>query len=287
MPETLVPTPRALTWATHLDVLPLDRELSRREGCTVIRSPSNPRHWWGNLLLFDDPPVPGERESWETRFAAEFATDRDVRHVTLAWDRTDGALGAADEFQAAGYTVEETVGLIARPDELRTHGRANRQVTIRELNPERGAEVSLWEQVIEVQSADRTDEEPRAARAFAERRIADLRELFLEGRGGWYVAMDGRQVVATCGVVITQGRGRYQAVDTLAGHRRRGIATQLVAAAGRHAAEYHGAETLVICADPHYHALGLYESLGFRTAERTAGVCRPPHVTRRSTVASV
>jgi len=32
----------------------------------------------------------------------------------------------------------------------------------------------------------------------------------------------------------------------------------------------------VIVADLHYHALGLYESLGFRRRERVAGVCRWP-----------
>jgi ribosomal protein S18 acetylase RimI-like enzyme len=32
----------------------------------------------------------------------------------------------------------------------------------------------------------------------------------------------------------------------------------------------------VIVADEHYHALGLYESLGFERAERVLGVCRPP-----------
>jgi hypothetical protein len=32
----------------------------------------------------------------------------------------------------------------------------------------------------------------------------------------------------------------------------------------------------VIVADPDYHALGLYESLGFERAERVAGCCRWP-----------
>jgi len=274
--DTLVPVPRALTWATHVDVLAPDRELSRREGCTVIRSPSNPRHWWGNLLLFDDAPGPGERHSWEQRFATEFAPDREVQHVTLAWDRTTGEIGAADEFTRAGYTLEETIALVCTPDDLRPHPRADQTVRIRALDPSPGADLGVWDQVTEVQAHDRPEEEPRAARAFVEQRMGDLRELFRDGRGAWYAALAGDRVVAGCGIVVTAGRARYQSVDTLAGFRRRGICSRLVVAAGHHAAEHHGAQRLVICADPHYHALGLYESLGFGRAEHTVGVCLPP-----------
>ncbi|MDQ6728729.1 MAG: GNAT family N-acetyltransferase [Actinomycetota bacterium] len=274
--DTLVPVPRALTWATHVDVLPRDRELSRREGCTVIRSPSNPRHWWGNLLLFDEAPTPGERPSWEQRFAAEFAPDREVQHVTLAWDQTTGEVGAAAEFMRGGYTLEETVALICTPGELRPHPRADQTVRIRALDPSPGADLGLWDQVTDVQADDRSAEEPRAARAFVEQRMADLRELFRDGRGAWYAALAGGRVVAGCGIVVTAGRGRYQSVDTLGSFRRRGICSRLVVAAGHHAAEHYGAQRLVICADVHYHALGLYESLGFARAEHTAGVCLPP-----------
>ena len=43
---------------------------------------------------------------------------------------------------------------------------------------------------------------------------------------------------------------------------------RLVVDAAQHAAKHHGADRFVIVADEHYHALGLYESLGFVRAER-------------------
>jgi ribosomal protein S18 acetylase RimI-like enzyme len=49
----------------------------------------------------------------------------------------------------------------------------------------------------------------------------------------------------------------------------------VVEAARRSAAEY-GVERLIIVADLHYHALGLYESLGFERAEQLFGVCHWP-----------
>ena len=76
--------------------------------------------------------------------------------------------------------------------------------------------------------------------------------------------------------MVTAGRGRYQAVDTAEAHRRRGVCSRLVVQAARASASRYGARQLVICADPDYHALGLYESLGFAPAEHAAGVCRQP-----------
>jgi ribosomal protein S18 acetylase RimI-like enzyme len=264
--------PAALLWATDIDVLPLDRRLERRDGYLVVRSPSNPGHHWGNLLIFDDPPGPGDAERWERRFADEFGSEPQVRHVTLAWDRPDGTLGAArEEFEPRGYELEAPVGLVASPHQLRPHPRENREVRIRTLDP--GADAELWDQVVELQA----QAEPEH-RDFRRRRLAELRELFAVGRGAWYVALDPRreEVLGSCGVVVTGERGRFQAVDTAEAHRRRGICSRLIVAAAHDAAERFGARQLVIAADPDYHALGLYQSLGFEPRERVCGVCRAP-----------
>jgi predicted N-acetyltransferase YhbS len=49
----------------------------------------------------------------------------------------------------------------------------------------------------------------------------------------------------------------------------------VVEAARRSVADY-GVERFVIVADRQYHALGLYESLGFERAEHHFGACRWP-----------
>jgi ribosomal protein S18 acetylase RimI-like enzyme len=266
-----------LAWATDLDVLPLDRVVRRVDDHLVVRSPGNPEHYWGNMLIFDEPPQAGDRERWGAVFAAAFNDEPRVRHRTFAWDRIDGALGSArDEFVAAGYELEETVALVATAEEVHAHARANPAVRIRALDPAPGADAVLWAQVIELQMAasdERFAEDVH--RAFLQTRARELRALFLDGRGAWYVALDsydGGEVLGSCGVVLTGARGRFQAVDTAQAHRRRGICSRLVV----EAAQLSGAQRLVICANPEYHALGLYESLGFRRAERVAGVCLQP-----------
>lgn len=268
--------PRSLVWATDIDVLPADRVTVRRGGHLVVRSPSNPEHFSGNLVIFDEAPGPGDRARWEETFAAEFADEPRVRHRTFCWDRTDGALGAvATEFEAAGYDLERTVGLLAAADEIRPHPRANREVTTRPLRPDGDPE--HWDAVVEIQVAGRDPRlEEHAHRRFSRRRLDDLRALFSAGRGAWYVALLGDEVVGSCGVVVTDGRGRFQVVDTAASHRRRGICSRLVVEAAHHAVETRGAERFVIAADAGYHALGIYESLGFRAVERVAAVCLLP-----------
>jgi ribosomal protein S18 acetylase RimI-like enzyme len=272
--------PRSLVYATDIDVLPPDRIVERHEGYLVIRSPSNPHHFWGNLLLFDDPPARGDADRWERRFDAEFAVDPRVRHRTFGWDCVDGAVGCArEEFIARGYALEGSVGLTAAANRIRSHPRENSDVVIRALDPAPGEDQPIWESIIELQVAGRDERFDEAShRTFSRRRMEDLRALFADGHGDWYVALDpgSGQPVAGCGIVVTDGRARFQAVDTAVAYRRRGICSRLIVEAARHATAVYGAERFVIVADPDYHALGLYESLGFEPREQAYGVYRWP-----------
>jgi ribosomal protein S18 acetylase RimI-like enzyme len=178
-----------------------------------------------------------------------------------------------------GYELDESVGLIAAPALVRSHPRENRAVHVRALEAAVGADEGLWEQVAELQVANGDEGgAEHSYRAFRRRRLEDLRALFRLGRGAWYVALDngGDEVLASCGVVVTGERGRFQLVDTKAEYRRRGICSRLVVEAAHHSASQYGARRLVIAADAGYRALGLYESLGFQRLEHVIGVCRRP-----------
>jgi ribosomal protein S18 acetylase RimI-like enzyme len=276
----MTPTPRSLVFATDIDVLAIDRVVNPRDGYLVVRSPSNPAFWYGNFLLFDDPPTEGDGPRWERRFDAEFADEPRARHRTFCWDRPDGDIGrAADEFARHGFDLESIVGLVATPGSLTAHPRANAEVEIRPLDPAEGsADEPLWSAVIEIQVTGRDGRiGEREHREFSRTRQNELRTLFRAGRGAWYVARapDG-EVVASCGIVATGDRGRYQAVETLEAHRRKGICSRLLIDAAAHATAEHALSTLVIAADADYHALGLYESLGFARRELVHSVCRPP-----------
>jgi ribosomal protein S18 acetylase RimI-like enzyme len=275
----MAPVPRSLVLATDIDVLAIDHTVTRRDGYLVVRSPSNPAFWFGNFLLFDDAPGPGDGQRWERLFEREFA-DRSARHRTFRWDRTDGGTGAAtEEFSGRGYDLESEIGLVAKPGELVAHPRANRDVRIRPLDPiPGGPDEPLWASVVEIQVAGRDrrigDDEHRD---FSRTRQGELRALFGAGRGAWYVALTpAGEVASSCGIVTTGDRGRFQAVETAGPYRRTGICSRLLVEAAAHAATQSALHSLVIVADADYHALGLYEALGFRRRERISSVCRPP-----------
>ncbi|MCW2926038.1 MAG: GCN5-related N-acetyltransferase [Thermoleophilia bacterium] len=265
---------RSLITATDIDTLPDTSVIEDRGEYVVIRSPSNPSHYWGNFLVWRSPPVSGDRERWEAAFEAEFGVERESTHVAFSWDVPGGGPpGEVEQFVEAGYEADGDVGLIATPAELTPHPRAATDVTIELLDPE--GDEQGWLDAIELQVENRdAGHDETFHRRFVERRMADRRERFLHGDGGWFLARTREgDVAASCGVIVTQGRARFQAVDTLERFRRRGIASRLVHDVGRAAIDRFGAETLVIVAEAGYHALPLYESLGFVQREHGFGLC--------------
>ena len=272
---------RSLNFATSIDVLPTGAIVEDRGPYVVVRSPSNPTHYWGNFLLYREPPVVGDRERWEHDFAREVKTGR---HLAFGWDITTGELGAArDEFLEAGYELGREATLVATPDGLRAHARASHDVRIRQLDPTPGVDEDGWAAAYAVQLANRDEGHAEADyAAFLEARTSDRRKRFCAGQGAWFIAEDAASgvAVASCGVIVTDGRARFQSVDVVEAARRRGVASRLVYEAGRAAVEQFGARQLVIVADVDYHALALYESLGFVPCEQSVGVCWWPTAPR-------
>jgi ribosomal protein S18 acetylase RimI-like enzyme len=229
-------------------------------------------------LIFDVPPRAHDGQRWEELFDREFGGVAAVQHRTFAWDTLDGSVGAAaTEFVARGYELERSVGLVAAPGALRMHPRANRNVVVRPLDPQAGTEEAAWAAVRELHIAgDRRRQFDPNYRSFVRRRFEALRTLFRGGRGAWYAAFDGALIVGSLGIVATGGRARFQMVDTRASHRGRGIASRLVVSAAAHAVQQHPVGQLVIVADADYHALAIYESLGFERVEHVSGVVLAP-----------
>jgi GNAT superfamily N-acetyltransferase len=270
VPRTEVPI-KSLLAATDIDVLPDSSIVEDRGEYVVVRTPTNPNFFWGNFLHWRRAPRAGDREVWEAAFDAEFG-ERPEQHAAFSWD-VIGADGAAlEEFGSAGYRMDRAVALVAEPHELVDHPRANRDVMVRALDPH--GDEQLWAEVHDLQFAGR---EPGHVESnydeFLSARMRDRRVRFEAGDGAWFVAqMPDGTVAASCGVVVTDGRARYQAVDTLEAYRRQGIASRLVTEAGRVAVARFGARQLVIGADAEYHAMPLYESLGFVIRERCLAV---------------
>ena len=248
-----------------------DGEVHRGERWLTVRTPTNPSFWFGNFVVFDAPPRAGERSEWERVFADEVGSLAGVRHVNLTWDVTDGGLGAAEEFVAAGYARFDDVFLAAH----RTHPaeRTHAEVEVRPL-----ATDDEWSGALAVQHA--TADPPASVslasfQAFQSRNHDRYRAMAAAGFGHGYGAfLDGR-VVASMGVFGHAGDdARCQAVATDPEFQRRGIGAALVHGACEHARRALGCERILIQPEPGGAAQRLYESIGFALIEKVTALVR-------------
>ena len=260
--------PRSLAWRTDLIFPRFDGEILDRGRYLVIRTPSNPTFYWGNFLLFDRPPAPGDEERWPRLFAEEIGAPPRVRHQTFGWDSPEGDAGAAHAFVARGFRLIHSSVLTASA--VIPPPRAAADIAVRALESE-----DDWRQATENQIRCREQGHDEAGyRVFKEAEMRRYRTMALAGHGAWFGAFLDGALVADLGIFLIGDLGRFQTVETHPEHRRRGYAGTLVYRAARHALGQMGLGTLVMVADADSPAERLYRSVGFQPAEREVGLER-------------
>jgi len=276
----------SLGWRTDLIFARFDGEVTDRGNHLCVRTPGNPTFWWGNFLLFQHAPGPGDLERWTALFEEEIAARQPAsRHRAFGVDVRE-RLALPPEFAAAGYTLSEATVLTLSRDQLLAPARPMPAgVSLRVLDLPRDGPAVVDKQV----AVDSGRFEPTGYREFAQRQVERYAAMQAAGLGHWFglvAQVDGREVLAaSCGLFRASARpgddasrlGRFQYVSTHPAWRRRGLCTALVHAVCRHGFEAMGLDTLVMVADPADVAIGVYESLGYRRGTSTWQFERAPH----------
>ena len=250
---------RSLAWQTDLAVLRLaGSSVEDRGGSVVVRTPSNPGFRWGNFLLLPEVPALSRLQAVLEQYADLFPASP---HVAIGVDGTDGRRVDLHPFAQEGFSVEASSVLTAR--QVHPPPRPNRSAELRALG---GSDD--WDQSLELAVAVAGGDQPEAFRDFARRRRDANRRLAARGCAMWFGAFEAGSLRCQLGLVDT-GRGvaRFQAVETHPDARGRGLAGTLVHHAGDYGFARLRAERLVIVADPDYHAIGIYRSVGFVDTE--------------------
>lgn len=238
--------------------------IEHRDRHVIVRTPANPTFWWGNFVLFADPVGPGDIAERLALFADAFPG---AEHVAWGIDSVDGTIGAEDELADAGFELSRDTVLTAtalRPPDRDVEA---------ELRPLAGDDD--WRQALELRIACLPDDE-HYTEPFVRAHLAGSRALCERGTATWFGAFERGTLRAALGIVSDgDGLARFQMVETHPEARRRGLASALLYLAGS-AALAAGAETLVIVADPAYHAIGLYRSAGFDDRETKVELTRRP-----------
>ncbi len=234
----------------------------------VVRTPANPGFWWGNFLLFNAPAQQGDAARWQALFSDEFP---EAPHLALGVDGIDGDAGDASVLAELGVTTE--VNSVLTATRLVPPTRQGAKITVRPLTSD-----GDWAQAMDLRFACHDDGTGSAGyRQFVERKLAEDRKLCDAGHGTWFGAfIDGG--MRSAGGLFHDGSGiaRFQTVETHPGYRRRGLASSLVHHIGSWGLHKMGARTLVIVAEPDYHAIRIYRALGFADAERQVQLHRAP-----------
>jgi GNAT superfamily N-acetyltransferase len=249
---------RSLALTTDLGVAATHGIVIDRGDYIVVSTPDNPAFYYGNYLALPAAPQVGEVTYWTRRFSEELGKNPEIRHVTLCWDGTSGEVGARDELIAAGFKVELHQAMTAT-----TVTAPPIDFEIRALAPQ---ELRLTADLAFANGDDHSDH----YRQFLTRQASWRKSLVERGLGTFWGAFDRDDLVGSLGIVPLGRLARYQDVQTVASHRKRGIASALLATA---AASGHGAELVVIVAEPNSAASRVYERAGFRFAEHIGSAC--------------
>lgn len=245
-------------------------EVIEKENYLVIRTPKNPGYRWGNFIVFPEAPQTGALEKWKSIFASEIGTPPEYNHFVFGWDNTEGALGIIQPFLDEGFKLEKTSVMTAQ--KVNAPARLNNNCLIRTFKKE---DWPIWlelELAMNQAQPEHSQEEDDGFRHFLQAKAREYQSMIEAGLGQWFGAYIDGNLASSLGLFVWNKLGRFQMVATHPHYRRLGLAGTLVYHASQKGFAEMGAETLVMCADPDYIAINIYESYGFKTAERLAGL---------------
>ncbi len=259
--------PRSLGLRSDVMVLGELAQVEDHSDRIVLRTPSEPDFWFGNMVIFRSPRI--EPAAQIARFQADLP---DVRHITLVWDVPGMAEGPEfAQFTRLGFEID-------RCDVLTLSGAINRS------SPPDGIEIrpvedaADWEQVIalQVQTGVADGHVLKDYLPYIRKRFAARQRQVSQGWGRWFGAFDGPTLVGDLGIFVGEGTARFQDVETAQSHRRRGICAALVCAGLDWAARYDPDAVPVIVANVDGQAGRVYRRCGFTLSETLVAVVRPP-----------
>ncbi len=257
---------RSLGYRTDLIFPAFEGQVIDRGDYMLVRTPSNPTFYWGNFLLFSQPPGEGDFQRWSDLFVREIGAPPQTEHQAFGWDSPEGTPGLVEPFLQSGFELSRDVVLAA--DSLRAPARPSPAAKIRALESD-----AEWLAAVDLQVTCREPVHAEAGyREYRSRAMQRYRRMSAAGLGSWYGAFIEGQLVADLGIFHDRELGRYQSVETHPDFRRHGIAGAMIYEAGRQAIARQHLQTLVMVAEADSAPARLYGSLGFVLKEKTIGL---------------
>lgn len=222
-----------------------------------IETPGNPEFFWGNFLIFPNPPQKDDYDNWIKVFKQEFGHNKNIKHIAFTWD-IFGGKPELGQFINAGFILEETVLMSA--NELKII-KPNSNIEYRLISSPND-----WEQLVELQIETGLLElnyNPKIYREFIQRRFSDYKIMVDKNLGSWFGAFLNGKLVSDLGLFGNSKNMRFQSIETKLEHRNQGIAQNLML----FAANSLKSENYILQADSKGRAIDLYMKMGFEIKE--------------------
>lgn len=249
-----------LGFLTDFKLLGADSSITEYANYFLVKTPSNPTFIDGNCFVLKSPNLLEHKISLEKDFKKHFARATNEHHVSFKlMEKPSEELRKAylnDEYsydQLAVMTYEGTKNI----EKVLEHKAWTMRAFTSNLD---------WEQWAENEIQERpTIYTESSFKAYLLGRIAVYKELTSQGFGKFYGVFQEEELLASAGLYIFDHIGRFQQVRTIEKARRQGMCKALIQFIyTQNATEMQEA---VMVADEEYHALKLYEGLGFKSKQ--------------------
>ena len=258
---------RSLEFATDLMVQDGQTEIQRFDDRFVQRTPDEPNYWFGNRVVFYEPPKSADN------LIAQFHSDiPEAKHICISWDVPNLSIQSVkDVFESTGLRLEQGDVLALRQDLRRAD--VPEGINIRPL-----VSASDWQQSEAIGRADllKNDAPEAGLDTFLKNKTTARQEQIAKGLGQWFGAFDGDTLAGDMGVFNDDRLIRYQSVQTHEAYRRRGICSALLCTCLDWARSRAPNALPVIVANADTDAGRLYRRAGFSLAETTIAAYRAP-----------
>ncbi|RDU97524.1 GNAT family N-acetyltransferase [Trinickia dinghuensis] len=248
--------------------------VSHDDRYVVMRTAQAPDYFSGNMLVLDGRPAQDDRQRLEDDFARLVGLPPSIAHRSFAWPEnegeagTEGAAGALDSYAARGYEATMFSVLVAESNAIHC-AQINESIDVRLFEFDRD-----WDDWARISLANMPDPESEVSQRCVEFQRSAYRSLIERQRGNWWGAFLDGELVGSLGLFFFGSIGRFQSIVTREDQRNKRVCRTLLSEVIKRAAGAR--DRLVIVADESYHAIRLYETLGFVRQGRIGSLCQAP-----------